>query len=49
MVGESVKVVFDFVFKISNFLILLKIDSLILVGIISVGVLFLGVYYLVNR
>lgn len=49
MVGESVKVVFDFVLKILFYLILLKIDSLILVGIIGVGVLFLGVYYLVNK
>lgn len=51
VVGEVVWVVFELLVLVSiiGFLVLLKIDNIIFVGIVSIGVLLLGVYYLVNR
>lgn len=49
MAGESVKVAFDFALKTPFYSISLKIDSSILAGIIGVGALSLGAYYLANK
>ena len=52
MADESVKaavVAVDFVLSTSTFSISLKIESPVLAGIISVGTLALGAYYLANR
>lgn len=52
MADESVKAAaaaFDFALSTPNFSISLKIDSPVLAGIISVGTLCLGAYYLANK
>ena len=49
MADESVRAAFDFAFSTSNFSISLKIDSPILAGVISVGALSLGAFYLANK